>query len=391
MMIRDLTGDSKNSRHPELPLLGALSLLVIIGFVAMWTASSGSAIKLKRPADYFATRQAFFTVFAVGLFALAAYTPLERIRKFSPLLIFISFLSLTLPFFPVIGVEINGGRRWVNLYFTNFQPSELWKPMIILYAAHILDRKNERIRSAAYEAIFPFLVVVAGTLVIYLQHDFSTSVIAALGAIAVFWVAGAPVRFFAATAVIAVPAMILMVSSSPYRLIRVLGFLIPDYDPHGMNYQVQNSIRAIMSGGLWGKGLGLGTRKLSTIPEIESDFVFAAFSEEMGLIGVIAVLACWVFLAVSVMKTVSHRSPFRMNLAIGLLFLISIEFLVNLGVVSGLLPATGIALPFFSAGGSSLISTAIAAGLLVNCSRDEGFAPLPSLDGLQEFGGKAHG
>ncbi len=390
-MTRDLTGDRRYSRHPELPLLGALSLLVIIGFVAMWSASSGFAIKLKRPADYFATRQALFTAAALGFFILAAYTPLERIRKLSPLLVLVSLFSLTLPFFPVIGVEINGGRRWINLYFTNFQPSELWKPLIVLYAAHILDSKNEKIRTAAYEAIFPFMVVLAGTLVIYLQDDFSTSVIATLGAIAVFWVAGAPFRFFAATAVIAVPAMILMVSTSEYRLIRVLGFLIPDYDPHGMNYQVQNSIRAIMSGGFWGKGLGLGTRKLSTIPEIESDFVFAAFSEEMGLLGVAAVIACWVFVAVSVFKTVINRSPFRMNLAFGLLFLLSIEFLVNLGVVSGLLPATGIALPFFSAGGSSLLSTAIAVGLLVNCSRDEGFAPLPSLDGLQEFGGKAHG
>lgn len=390
-MTRDLLGEGRHSRHPELPLLGALSLLVMIGFVAMWSASSGYAIKLKRPADYFASRQAIFIAAALVFFMLAAYTPLERIRKQAPLLILISLFSLALPFFPGIGVEINGGRRWVNLYFTNFQPSELWKPLVILYVAHILDRKSERIRAAAYEAVFPFMVVLAGTLVIYLQDDFSTSVVAAVGAIAVFWIAGAPMRFFAATAVIAVPAMILMVSTSEYRLTRMLGFLIPDYDPHGMNYQVQNSIRAIMSGGLWGKGLGLGTRKLSTIPEIQSDFVFAAFSEEMGLLGVVAVLAMWVFLAFSVLKTVANRSPFRANLSIGLLFLLSIELLVNLGVVSGLLPATGIALPFFSAGGSSLLSTAVAAGLLVNCSRDEGFAPLPSLDGLQEFGGKAHG
>lgn len=390
-MMRNLAGEERNSRHPELSLFGALSLLALLGFVAMWSASSGFAIKLKRPADYFAMRQVVFLGVSLVFFLGAAYLPLEKIRKASPLFIFLSLISLTLPFLPVIGVEINGGRRWINLYFTNFQPSELWKPLVILYVAHILDRKREKIQTAAYEAVFPFMVVLVGTVIIFLQDDFSTSVIAALGAISVFWIAGVQMRFFAATAIIAVPAMFLMVSTSEYRLTRMLGFLIPDYDPHGMNYQVQNSIRAIMSGGLWGKGLGLGTRKLSTIPEIQSDFVFAAFSEEMGLIGVAAVLACWAFLAVRVVKTVANRSDFRMNLSISLLFLLTVEFLVNLGVVSGLLPATGIALPFFSAGGSSLLSTAIAAGLLVNCSRDEGFAPLTSSAEFQEFGGKAHG
>jgi cell division protein FtsW len=168
-----------------------------------------------------------------------------------------------------------------------------------------------------------------------------------------------------------VPSIFLMVTSSEYRLSRVLGFIVPEFDPHGMNYQIQNSVHAIMSGGLWGKGLGLGTRKLGTIPEIQSDFVFAGFVEEMGLVGVAAVFICWIFLVYSVLKALKGRRGFPYLLSMGLLLLMSIEFLVNLGVVSGFLPVTGIALPFFSSGGSSLFATALAGGLIANALRED--------------------
>lgn len=377
-------------RHPEASFAGAFALLALIGFVAMWSASSGYGVKLERGAGYFAFRQALFFLPAIAVFFIAARFPLEKLRTMSGALIFASLFSLILPFFPGIGVEINGGRRWINLLVMNFQPSELWKPLSILYAAHILDKRNQTIRKTAGEAIFPFLLIALGCVVIYLQDDFSTAMLALTAALSVFWLAGTPLRFFLGTLVLMIPAAFLMVTSSAYRLARVLGFIIPDYDPHGANYQVQNSIRAIMSGGLWGKGLGLGTRKLSSIPEIQSDFVFAAFAEETGFLGVAAVFACWVFLAAAVIRAAKGREGFRYLLAMGLLCLLSIQFLVNLGVVSGFLPATGIALPFFSAGGSSLLSTALAGGLIFNALR-EGFSTLSLSDGVSGSLGDNHG
>jgi cell division protein FtsW len=215
-----------------------------------------------------------------------------------------------------------------------------------------------------------------GTAIIYLQDDFSTSMLALLAGISLFWIAGVPLRFFLGVFILLVPAAILMITSSEYRLIRVLGYIIPDYDPHGMNYQVQNSIRAIMSGEFWGKGLGLGTRKLGSIPEVQSDFVFAAFAEETGLLGVAAVFAVWTFLVYSVVREARKKDAFPQYLALGMLALLSIQFLVNIGVVSGFLPATGIALPFFSAGGSSLMSTALAGGVIFNALRTRGFEAL---------------
>ena len=388
-----LYGSSAEGRiatHPESGFAGSFAALAVIGFVAMWSSSSGYGIKLEKGANFFAIRQALFYLLAIAIFAIASKFPLDSLRKLAGPLAFASLLSLALPLIPGIGVEINGSRRWINLYITNFQPSELWKPISILYAAHILDKKNKAIRNTAGEAIFPFLVIVLGTLVIFLQDDFSTAALALVATLSVFWFAGTPMRFFLGTLILAVPSAILMVASSEYRLTRVLGFIIPDYDPHGMNYQVQNSIRAIMSGGLWGKGLGLGTRKLTSIPEIQSDFVFAGFAEEMGLLGVAAIFACWVFIVIAVIRAVRDKEGFRYLLAMGLLCLLSIQFLVNLGVVSGFLPATGIALPLFSAGGSSLLSTALAGGLIMNALKDGGFSALSPQDEASVSGGKGN-
>ncbi|HWR11437.1 MAG TPA: FtsW/RodA/SpoVE family cell cycle protein [Rectinemataceae bacterium] len=389
--LHEFAAEGRTSRHPESGFAGSFAALAVIGFVAMWSASSGYGVKMGKGASYFAVRQAIFLLPAILVFMAASIVSLDWLRNLAGLFAIASIVSLTLPFLPGIGVEINGGRRWINLVFTNFQPSELWKPVSIFYAAHILDKKNQTIRNTAGEAIFPFLVVVLGCAIVFLQDDFSTSMLALVAALSVFWFAGTPLRFFLGTLILAVPAVFLMITSSEYRLIRVLGFIIPDYDPHGMNYQVQNSIRAIMSGGLWGKGLGLGTRKLSSIPEIQSDFVFAAFAEEMGLLGVAAVFACWIFLVIAVIRVTRGREGFRYLLAMGLLCLLSLQFLVNLGVVSGFLPATGIALPFFSAGGSSLLSTALAGGLILNALKDTGFSAVSSSESARISGGNGNG
>lgn len=390
-LLHGILPEDRIDRHPESGFAGAFLALAIIGFVAMWSASAGFGLRLGKSASYTAIRQALFYLPAIAVFIFASKISLDSLRNITGPLVLLSLLSLALPLIPGIGVEINGGRRWINLYVTNFQPSELWKPICIIYAAHLLDKKNQSIRNTAGEAIFPFLIIAAGTLVIFLQDDFSTAALALLAALAVFWFAGTPLRFFLGTLLLAIPAFILMVTSSEYRLTRVLGFIIPDYDPHGMNYQVQNSIRAIMSGGLWGKGLGLGTRKLSSIPEIQSDFVFAAFAEETGLLGVLAIFACWAFIVITVTKAAKGKGGFRYLLAMGLLTLLTMQFLLNLGVVSGFLPATGIALPLFSAGGSSLLSTALAGGLILNALKDSGFSPVAESGLAPISGGNENG
>lgn len=360
--------------------LGVFMFLAILGFVTMWSASAGFSLRMDRPAAYMAMRQALFLLPAAAVFIVSSRFSLDLLRKLAAPLMLFCLVLLVLPLFPVIGVEKNGARRWINLGFMNFQPSELWKPLSIIYLANILDRKRDTIRSQAVEALFPAIIMAAGVMLIYAQDDFSTSMIALFSALTVFWLAGTPFRFFLASAVLVIPSIFIMIASSEYRLMRVLGFLIPQYDPHGMNYQVDNSMRAIMSGGLWGKGLGLGTRKLGSIPEIQSDFVFAAFVEELGFAGVLMVFACLGFLVFSVVRMARKREGFGYLLSLGLLGLLCLQFLVNLGVVSGFLPATGIALPFFSSGGSSLLSTSLAGGLIYNVARNSGFEPVATDD-----------
>jgi cell division protein FtsW len=258
MALRILDGSTAQRRDGEGSLsgfLGSFSTLALMGFVAMWSASSGYGIRMNQGASHFALRQAILFVPAIIVFFLSSRIPLEKLRTLIGPLNLISLISLLLPFIPGLGIEINGARRWINLGITNFQPSELWKPVVLVYTAHIMAKKGELIRRSAWEAVFPLLVLSFGTAIIYLQDDFSTSMLALLAGISLFWIAGVPLRFFLGVFILLVPAAILMITSSEYRLIRVLGYIIPDYDPHGMNYQVQNSIRAIMSGEFWGKGL----------------------------------------------------------------------------------------------------------------------------------------
>ena len=389
--IQELGNEVPGRVKSEIGFIGAFAALVLIGFVAMWTSSLGYALRIHKGASYFAGRQALFIALGVLVFTVTYFFPLEKLRENMGLVTFLSFLILLTPFIPKIGVEINGARRWVNLYFTNFQPSEFWKPISVLYTAHVLDRRGDAIRKSAGEAIFPLFVVGLGVAAILFQNDFSTSMLALVAPLCVFWLAGTPLKFFLGASVLAIPSIVLMVTSSEYRLSRVLGFIIPEFDLHGMNYQVQSSVRAIMSGGLWGKGLGLGTRKLATIPEIQSDFVFAGFAEEMGLVGVLAVFACWIFLVYAVLKTLKGRSGFPYLLSMGLLFLISTEFLINLGVVSGFLPVTGIALPFFSSGGSSLFSTALAGGLIANALKEGSSKVVADSDASTNLSGGGNG
>ncbi len=165
------------------------------------------------------------------------------------------------------------------------------------------------------------------------------------------------------------PLAALSILTSDFRLKRILAFLFPAYEPHGQGYQVLGSIKAIRSGGFFGKGLGLGSLKRGSIPEVQSDFIFAAWAEETGFVGALAVIGLFGFLAYRAFKAAfAEADPYRSYLGMGMAFLLSFEVLVNAAVVAGAVPATGIVLPFFSAGGSSLISTAVSCGIIYNLS-----------------------
>ena len=357
------------ARRGDRGILAAVFLLAGIGLAALWSASSEYALSLGRSSGYFALRQAVFLLPSALVFWACSSVDLERLRSKTGILTMIALGLMLLPFMPGLGENRNGATRWIDLRFTTFQPSELWKPVLVLYLAHILDKKRERISESPGVLVPPFLLVGLGCLLVYAQNDFSTAVIAALTAIAVFWVAGSPGSFFLSLGAAATPLAALSILTSDFRLRRILAFIFPAYEPHGQSYQVLGSIKAIRSGGLVGKGFGLGSLKRGSIPEVQSDFIFAAWTEETGLVGAMAVLALFGYLAWRAFRVAfGEADGYRSYLGMGMAFLLSLETLVNAAVVAGAVPATGMALPFFSAGGSSLLSTAISCGLIYNLS-----------------------
>lgn len=366
----------------ESSLIGAIGALALLGLAALWSASAGFALSMGKGADYFAVRQFAFLAFSAGLFFAAAKIPLTVLRDKMWLVMPLALAFLALPLIPGIGDNRNGASRWIDLGVTTFQPSEIWKPVVIVYLAHMLDKNKAEIRRSESAVFAPSLLAGFGSLIIFLQSDFSTSMIIAIAAVSVMFIAGVRFRFFAAVLTAILPLAGLMVLTSEYRLKRIIGFLVPGYDPHGLSYQVQGSLKAIGSGGILGKGLGLGTRKIASIPEVQSDFVFAAFVEETGIIGVAVVFALWAFIGFTVYRAVRERDDFYGFAAIGLFGMLALQFLANVAVASGFVPATGLALPFFSAGGSSLIATAISCGIMYNAATFRGFEAVSLAGGI---------
>ncbi|TFG84766.1 MAG: cell division protein FtsW [Spirochaetales bacterium] len=352
-------------------LLSGLVLLAGIGLANLYSASYGFAMALGRAPSYFALRQAFWMLPSVAAFLVAAAVPAEFWRDRAGFIALASIVLLILPFVPGIGIVKNGASRWIGFGSITVQPSELFKPALMLYLAHILAKKEDKLGDVVNGVLPPLLVVVAGVGIVLLQNDFSTALLLATIALGLFWIAHVPLLFFAAAGSVGVPLLALTVLTSDYRLKRVIGFLAPRFDPADLTYQVNGSLRAIRAGGLLGKGMGLGTLKLRSIPEVQSDFVFASWVEETGFLGVLIFSGLWVFVLWRAFSaSLRARDAYRSYLAFGMTLYLATQTLVNVLVAVGAVPATGMPLPFFSSGGSALVSAAIAAGFIYNVSKD---------------------
>jgi cell division protein FtsW len=246
------------------------------------------------------------------------------------------------------------------------------KLVLPLYLAHIFDKKRDAIDSFGSGVLPPVLITALFFMLIYLQNNFSTAVFIAVNALVVFFLAGVKLRYFFAAIVMLLPLSSLLILTKEHRLRRLISFIWPDWEPQGAGYQVRSSLLTITSGGFWGKGIGQGTRKIASVPEIHSDFIFSSFAEEAGFLGILLFFLLFAVFAVrGYGGGLRADSLFKRLLACGLVTVIVSQALLNIAVVSGSLPATGIPLPFFSAGGSSLATSLVMAGLIVNVSRQK--------------------
>lgn len=351
-------------------LLMTLVLLVGIGLSSLFSASYEWAGDLNGDAFHFVRRQAMLVVIGVAGAIVAARISLERLSEATPLLLLAVLILMVLTFVPGIGAEAFGARRWIFLAGYSYQPSEAVKLVLVFYLASILSKKEDRLDDTLNSLLPPLIVVAVFAGLIYLQNDFSTSMFVIFVALLMLFAARVRLRFFISLAILLTPLTVILLLTREHRVMRILAFLDPTQYPLNSGYQVLASQRALAQGGVFGLGIGQSIQKAGAIPEPHSDFVFAVVGEELGLIGVLAILALFVFFAYRGFRlSLQTADRFRSLLAFGVTATVLFQALLNMAVVVGLVPATGIPLPFFSAGGSSMMTTLVMCGLLFNVAR----------------------
>ena len=364
------TVERVTSKQTDFVLIALLLLLTGLGIVVVFTSSYFYGERLTNDPYHFLKKHALHVAIGTVLAYALARMPLAILRKCVGPLLASSLFLLALTFVPGVGSRFMGARRWIIVFGQSFQPSELVKFALIVYLAHILSKKHDRIDDLLNTIVPPLLVSAIFIALVYLQNDFSTSVFLLLVCLAMFFFAGVRIIYFIFLASAAVPLSVVLLLTKEHRVQRIISFLNPQVDPVGAGYQIIASRGALVRGGLWGTGIGYGTKKLGGLPEAHSDFVFAVLSEEIGFIGVLFIVALFATFAVRGYSiSIGNGDRFGAFLAFGITTSILMQALFNIAVVSGLVPATGIPLPFFSTGGSSALVTLAMCGVLINLSQ----------------------
>ncbi len=373
--LADYTDDASIGRGSvDLPLALLTLLLLTIGVIMVLSASFARAYydlenETGGNAVYYFYRQLIFALGGVGVMFIASKFPLSFYRRFSlPLLLVALGLLLIVPF---VGVESGGARRWIDLGFTTFQPSEIAKIAIILFFANLICRLKGKMSTFKY-GILPFagiLALVVGLLV--LEPHFSASIIIiAIGAVMMF-VGGARLYWFVGGAVVVAAVGAVLIAFFPYASTRITTWLNPFENPTGEGWQIIQSLYAVGSGGLMGLGLGQSRQKYLYLPEEHNDFIFSVVCEELGFIGAVLILCLFALLIVRGYWIAMHcRDRYSFLVCTGITTLLAIQVILNVAVCTNLVPCTGISLPFFSYGGTALLIQMAEMGIILSASRD---------------------
>lgn len=362
--------ETVRSHRMDRALLLMTLLLGGIGLTMLFSVSYSRADALFQNPFYFVQRQGILMLIGVAGALLLSCIDLEFIEKSIPLVVIVNIILLLLTFIPQLGATYLGARRWIVLLGFSFQPSELLKLTLVLYLGFLLGRKQDRFDDPVNTLLPPVMITAVLAAIVYFQNDFSTAVFVLVIASLMFFVAGIKLRYFISLFIMVVPLLTILVLSREHRVNRILTFLEPALDPRGSGYQVMMSQTALRTGGLWGQGIGMGRYKFGLLPEAHSDFLFAIVGEELGYIGVLAVLGMFLYLGYRGFLIATHaKTGFIRLSAFGLSAAIVYQAMLNMAVVSGVVPATGITLPFFSSGGTSAMVTLWMCGILLNLSR----------------------
>lgn len=362
----------KKSNYKFLSKHGILLLVSVIflsGFaiLMLYSASNYSAKNNFDDAFYYVKKQSVALVLGIISMFVISYINTETIKKITIPLLAVSFILLVIIFIPGVGVESYGAKRWINLGFTTMQPSELSKFGLILFASKFME--NREMRKLRY--CLPILIC-GGLmcLLLLLEPNMSVTILVASLMIVMLFVGGADYKLFFALIIPMIIAFVLLIVTEPYRLQRLMAFIDPWANPKGEGYQLIQSYYALGSGGWFGVGLFHSRQKFMFLPFAESDFIFSIIGEELGFIGALSVLLVYMlvaFLGFSIAKRSTER--FDSFVSFGISAVICLQTLINVAVVSGTIPPTGIPLPFMSYGGSSLVCFLSSIGILLSIDR----------------------
>lgn len=354
---------------PDSLLLLSVAIILSFGLVAVYSASAHEAITRFRDADRFLQRQLLAAAIGGAAAFFASRLPVGLWDRSASMAAAMVGLALAAVLVPGLGREIAGARRWLPLGPFHVQPSEFAKLAAVLYCAHLVSRRPHLLET--YGGFLKALAVPGALAVlILLQPDFEASLNILLIAVAVIFVAHARLSHLVGTALAGLPVVAALIWAEPYRLRRVQAFLDPWSDPQDKGYQIIQCFLALGSGGVWGKGLGASALKNGYLPEAHTDFIFAVVGEETGFIGASVFIGAFLILLWRGMRVAARRAdPFGRYVAVGVTTMIVSQALLNLCVVTGLLPTTGLALPLVSYGGSSVVLNLLALGILLGLSR----------------------
>ncbi|SDT38708.1 cell division protein FtsW [Paenibacillaceae bacterium GAS479] len=355
---------------PDVWLIGSIALILTIGLIMVYSASAVRAFQDFGDRFYYVKRQTLFAALGIGAMVFTANTDYHVWKKYAKPMLLVCFALLVLVLIPGIGAVRGGARSWLGISSFGIQPSEFMKLGMILFLAKMLSDNQQRVTQFTKGLLPPLALMGTAFGLIMLQPDLGTGSVMMGASLIVLFVAGAQLKHLGGLAAIGLVGMVGLILAAPYRLARITSFMDPWSDPLGSGYQIIQSLYAIAPGGLVGLGLGMSRQKYSYLPEPQTDFIFSILAEELGFIGGSLLILLFLILIWRGMRAAIYApDTFGSLLAAGITGIVAVQVLINVGVVIGLMPVTGITLPLVSYGGSSLTLLLTALGILLNLSR----------------------
>ena len=352
-------------------------ILLGIGLVMVYSSSVdiAAASKLSNyQSYYYLLRQSIFIFLGFSVGYICFLIPIYFWQRMAPFFFVIGLILLVLVLIPGIGREVNGSQRWISLGFTNFQPSEAVKLFTIMYASDYVLRKSKQMRTIM-KGFLPMLAVIVLTgFLLLLEPDFGALAVITLIAMGILFLGGLTYKIFFSLIIFAPVSIYFLITSSPYRMERIIGFLDPWSDPFGKGYQLTHSLIAFGRGEFFGVGLGGSVEKLQYLPEAHTDFILAVLGEEFGFLGVTIVICLFAYLVLRMFgiakESIQNKKHFSALMAQGVGLWFALQGIINMGVNVGLFPTKGLTLPLLSYGGSSILMNMIAIAIVLKIDHE---------------------